>query len=463
MTSRLETDYLVVGAGLAGMSFVDSVLGATDADVVMVDRRPAPGGHWVDSYPFVRLHQPSAWYGLGSADLDDDRLEVDGPEIGQHARVSGVDLRAYFAAAMQDRYLASGRVRYFPMSDHLGEGRFRSLLGAGDSEVTIRRAIVDAAYTPSETPETYAPPFFVGDGTTVVTPSGLARTTTPEAPLVIVGTGKTAFDTCVWLLQHGCPPERITWVRTQEAWVNNRAYLQPGAQSVRTVEGTVCWLEATAAATSLDEVYERLERQQIIFRIDTEQWPSVFRGPTLSTAELQQLRRIRNVVRLGRLLEAHPNHMVLERGELAVAPGTVYVHCAAPGLPQNPLIPVFAPGRITVQYLTRASMSLSGAAIARAEALDVPIEEKNRLCPPSPVAATPLTYLEMLLTGLSTENLWRRHPVLGQWLESTRLNVTRAVPGRDIGPEHAALYGRLLEAVVPAYTNLAEFSAASRG
>lgn len=43
--SKLETDYLVVGAGALGMSFVDSLLEHGDADVVMVDRRHRPGGH----------------------------------------------------------------------------------------------------------------------------------------------------------------------------------------------------------------------------------------------------------------------------------------------------------------------------------------------------------------------------------------------------------------------------------
>jgi cation diffusion facilitator CzcD-associated flavoprotein CzcO len=57
--ARLETDYLVVGAGAMGMAFVDSLVEHGDADVVMVDRRHRPGGHWLDAYPFVQLHQPS--------------------------------------------------------------------------------------------------------------------------------------------------------------------------------------------------------------------------------------------------------------------------------------------------------------------------------------------------------------------------------------------------------------------
>ncbi|MCC2676028.1 MAG: hypothetical protein K0R58_2975, partial [Ramlibacter sp.] len=71
----IETDYLVVGAGAAGMSFTDAVLTHSDATVTIVDRRHAPGGHWVDAYPFVRLHQPSAFYGVASVPLGKDAVE----------------------------------------------------------------------------------------------------------------------------------------------------------------------------------------------------------------------------------------------------------------------------------------------------------------------------------------------------------------------------------------------------
>ena len=67
MNTFLETDYLVVGAGATAMAFVDTLLTENaDATVVMVNRHHRPGGHWNDAYPFVRLHQPSAFYGVAS-------------------------------------------------------------------------------------------------------------------------------------------------------------------------------------------------------------------------------------------------------------------------------------------------------------------------------------------------------------------------------------------------------------
>ena len=65
-----ECDYLVVGAGTCGMSFIDTIFTEnSSATVILVDRNDRPGGHWTTAYPFVRLHQPSGSYGVNSERL----------------------------------------------------------------------------------------------------------------------------------------------------------------------------------------------------------------------------------------------------------------------------------------------------------------------------------------------------------------------------------------------------------
>src|SRR5688500_7691189 len=59
VTRSMETDYLVVGAGAMGMAFTDALVDHADAHVTLVDRRHTAGGHWLDAYPFVQLHQAS--------------------------------------------------------------------------------------------------------------------------------------------------------------------------------------------------------------------------------------------------------------------------------------------------------------------------------------------------------------------------------------------------------------------
>ena len=40
-------------------------------------RRAKPGGHWVDAYEFVRLHQPAAFYGVTSRRLETKGVRKD--------------------------------------------------------------------------------------------------------------------------------------------------------------------------------------------------------------------------------------------------------------------------------------------------------------------------------------------------------------------------------------------------
>ena len=160
----LETDYLVVGCGASGMAFADALVSTSDADIVMLDRRHAPGGHWNDAYPFVRLHQPSLMYGVNSTPLGTDAIDCDGPNKGFYYRSGGTEIVAYYDRVMRERLLASGRVRFFPMCDYAGGGRFTSRLAGDAYEVKARKAIVDATYLEGKVPATTPPPFEVAPG-----------------------------------------------------------------------------------------------------------------------------------------------------------------------------------------------------------------------------------------------------------------------------------------------------------
>ena len=121
---EIETDYLIIGSGATGMAFADSLLTESKADMVMVDRHAKPGGHWNVAYPFVSLHQPSAFFGVASRELSRFEKDKVGFNKGLYDLASGAEVSSYFDAVMQQTMLPSGRVRYFPMSDYKGEGVF---------------------------------------------------------------------------------------------------------------------------------------------------------------------------------------------------------------------------------------------------------------------------------------------------------------------------------------------------
>ena len=58
----------IVGAGIAGLNalFAASRYLSRDQKIVLVDRRARVGGMWVDTYPYVRLHQPHPMFTAGN-------------------------------------------------------------------------------------------------------------------------------------------------------------------------------------------------------------------------------------------------------------------------------------------------------------------------------------------------------------------------------------------------------------
>ena len=453
----LDTDYLVVGAGALGMAFVDALIEHSDADVVMVERRHRPGGHWLDSYPFVQLHQPSRFYGVDSTPLGQDRIETDGTDTGFYERASGAEICGYYDEIMRHRFLASGRVRFFPMCDYLGDRRFRSRITGQVTDVTARTRVVDATYMASRVPATEPAPFGVGDGVRCVPVGDLTKGETPAAGYVIVGGGKTALDAICWLLDRGTDPEEITWIRPRDTWLLNRAFFQPGQSP--TFAGIVLQLEAMAASESVEEVYERLEKDGIMLRTDGAVVPAMMKGATVSLGELQQLRRIRNVVRLGHVERIEPDQIVLERGSIPTTPKHLHVHCAAPGLSDNPPRAIFTDESITLQLVTRVGLTLSGALQGFLETTGRTTEEKNTLCPPTVMPHTPFDYLRAVLAGISAELGWQQAPDLQAWLDGSRLNLLSGLRENGDGDTVRELQSRLFTALFPALDKLQAFAA----
>src|SRR5580658_7313442 len=349
MNAELETDYLVVGAGAAGMAFTDALLTHSDATVTLVDRRHAPGGHWVDAYPYVRLHQPSTFYGVDSVPLGQDAIDATGTNAGFYELAGADELRAYYARVMHRHFLPTGRVQYFPCSDYVGEHRFVSRLTGASTNVRVRRKLVDTTYLEGEIPATSPPPFAMAEGVRCVTPNELARFEQPPARLTIIGGGKTALDACVWLLEHGVPATAIRWIRPREAWWMNRRFQQPHALLPDLLQGTAAQVEAMALAGSMDELFARLESEGVFLRINPDVAPTMFRGAILSESELRLLRQVGDVVRMGHVRRIERDEIVLDQGRVPTDERTIHVHCAARGLARPPRRPIFEPGRVTVQ------------------------------------------------------------------------------------------------------------------
>ncbi|HEX4009815.1 MAG TPA: FAD/NAD(P)-binding protein [Solirubrobacteraceae bacterium] len=460
----VDTDYLVVGAGASGLAFADGLVAEADVEVTLIDRRRSPGGHWLDSYPFVRLHTPSAYYGVNSLALGGDRIDQSGENAGYYERATGQEVCAYFADVAV-RLRQTGRVRVLDRHDHLGAGsngeRVRDLSTGEVLDVVVRRKIVDARYLEASIPATHVAPFDVASGARVVPVNDLPVAARSASFYVVLGSGKTAADACIWLLCNGVEPDRIRWVRPRDAWFYDRARFQPLQQVGAIMEGNSLDAEAGAQAVNVDDLFERLEASGRLVRIDRA-WPAtMFRGTMLSTRELEALRQITDVVRLGRVRRIEPGRVVLERGESQTGSDVLHVDCTALGLNNAPARPIFQPGRIVLQQVRHLSPSFNAGLVGFVEAHRDDDEDKNRLCPPNPYPTSIGDWPRMVSRTWRTEGRWLSEPDVSAWVAQSRLNLLRALPDHIDEPSVQAAVKRYLTHVRTAIERLTQLDGSS--
>ena len=418
----IEADYLIVGAGAAGMAFADSLLAETQATIVMADRHHRPGGHWNDAYSFVRLHQPAALYGVNSRPLGTGAKDEVGLNKGLYELASGQEVLSHYDLAMQQRFLASGRVRYFPMSDVSDDGSVTSLISGERLTVTARK-IVDATYSKMEVPSTHPPHYAVAPGIVCVPPNDLPRIANAHAAYVVIGAGKTGMDACIWLLQNGAGPGSIRWIMPRDSWLMNRANYQPGEEFfARGLQSGADQVEAIAEADSIDDVFARLEACGELSRIDPSVKPEAYHCAIVSDGELEQLRRIRNIVCLGRVTRIDADQIVLEQGEIPASRDCLYIDCSAAGIPRRPSKPVFDGDRITLQWVLYCQPSFSWSLIGHVEAVYYDEAEKNRICTPIPPATVPRDWLRMMAIDLANRRCWSKIAEIEDWRAKARLD-----------------------------------------
>jgi hypothetical protein len=442
----LVTDYLVVGAGAMGMAFTDALIDHADVHVTLVDRRHAAGGHWRDAYPFVRLHQASSFYGVASTVLGTGAVQRTGPETGLHERAGLAEILRYYDDVLHRRLLGSGQVTFLSGSEHRTDGSAHlvtSRLSGEQVEVRVRRRVVDATYLAPTIPATTPPPFGVGDGARVVTVNQLADVADAPSRYVIVGSGKTATDAIVWLLGNGVDPARLVWVRPRDPWMLDRAVVQPDPAVITGLAADT--IVAASEASSLDDLFLRLEAVGVMLRIDPEVVPTMAMTPTLGAWELELLRTVEDVVRLGHVRHVARGEMVLDRGTVPLASDALVVHCAASGLRFPPMVPIWGRDAIRLQTIRAGFPCFCAALAGYVEATRDDDRERNRLCPPNVFGNRLTGWAEMQARGFRAAATYGAEPDIAAWADGCALNPARMAPGQRERPAVRAAAARLAD------------------
>jgi hypothetical protein len=219
-------------------------------------------------------------------------------------------------------------------------------------------------------------------------------------------------------------------------------------------------MAAAAHAESLDDLFLRLEAAGVMLRIDENVTPTMAKTPTLGTWELDLLRTLENVVRLGHVKHVTRREIVLDDGAVPLAPGSLVVHCAAAGLQYPPLVPLWGPDKIRLQTIRAGFPCFNAALAGYVEATRDDDREKNRLCPPNTLPDTTAGWARMQVRGTLATRAFGAEPDIAAWANGCALNPARIEPSQRDDPAVQTAAARLAENTEAGLARMTELAGA---
>ncbi len=463
----MQADYLISGAGATALSFLDVLLAETDATVVIVDRRDAPGGHWNDAYPFVRLHQSASFYGVNSRHLGAKRTVGQDYLDPKYELSTKSEILHYFHDLMENVYLQTGRVTYFRNSEHLGCGLVRNLITGQETQIDVANKIVNAGIwgDKGSIPATHTPNFKVAKDVTCKPINDLPRYAKDHEHFCILGAGKTGMDAAIWLLEQGVQADKITWVRPNDYWLFNRESILNHPDLFGTTVGSfLTELKVLGSVSSVAEYCAAMEKNGIWHRIDKTVQPTKFHAAVCSPREVKLLASIQHVIRKGHVKALEQRQIDLADGVETMPEGTLYIDCTARAgvVMDADTPPVFDGDTININ-LIRPFQPLFGAALIAFLEAKVPDAAARAACTHTVnFHDTPAQYIAEMLPAMMNQGAWSKVPPVKEWMERTRLQaINHLMVGFDPqDAEKMALLGQFGAASKAAVQNIPRILAA---
>ena len=167
--------------------------------------------------------------------------------------------------------------------------------------------------------------------------------------------------------------------------------------------------------------------------------------PTLGRWELELLRTIERVVRLGHIRNVNRGEIEFDDGSIPLAPRSLIVHCAASGLSYPPLTPIWGPDKIRLQTIRAGFPCFAAALAGYVEATRADDRERNRLCPPNVYGNSLAEWARMQVRGTMAAATFGAEPDIAAWANACALNPARMTAAQKEQPEVQAAAARLAE------------------
>lgn len=411
----LEIDYIIIGAGLPGLVFANTLLSGSDARIALVDHQGVPGGHWTQLADFSRAPPPHSAFGINSFSIHNWR-----PGTNPIQRDT---VLAYCAHILEHHLLRSGRVAYFPKCNYNGDGEIYSIESGQAQKLVIAQRVVNAAETIPSQVGPHIPCFSCTQEVDVLHPREVSSDYRFAArqydAYCILGAGRSATDAALHLLERKIPHDQIRWVKSRESWVLSTPHQDAPPQNFRdSVAASLRGLRLMSNAQTQSALCRDLEDLGLLLRTSADLEPQGFSPQTITPDEAAKLRTIRRVIRKGHVHAISEIGMILDEGVVPMPKRTLYIDCTgSTGVKAKPP-PIFQNTAIQMAEGRLCQPSFSAAIIGAIELLDISDDEKNALC--APLYGSDMTTL--FLSSILNHHAWFHHGALRKWLEACRLD-----------------------------------------
>ncbi len=341
------SELIVVGAGITGLNAlaVASEHLSPHDRVVLVDGRHRAGGMWVDTYDFVRLHQPHPIFTAGNI-----AWQLDEPASHLATRDEVLDHLRHCAEVARAKLDLEQRFGWEYVGHAEANGAVAVTLRGPDgrSETLTTKRLVKA-YGNNVVPNSPLPisSAAVRSTTPEGLPAALADDPEDSGPIWIVGSGKTAMDVAL-MLRRECPGRELNMVAGSGTMFSRRETFFP--------TGRRRWYGGTRINAMLREVALRFdgtnEREVAAwfrdrYGISPSGEPASFFSAYLSDAECANVREALRRIEPGHLDDvvdatAGPALVFRDGRSLAIPAGSWVVNCtgylAQPGHSYEPFV-----------------------------------------------------------------------------------------------------------------------------
>ena len=215
-------------------------------------------------------------------------------------------------------------------------------------------------------PATKAPEYKISDGVNLIPINKLCDIKKAWKRYVVIGAGKTGIDALLHLMDRNVDVKKIVWIVSNDCWYFNRDLFIKLKHLLKLFPSLI---DTQIAAKDVNEVYRGLEEVGYFLRITKDIWPAKMRAATVSTKEMEQLRRIPNIIRFGRIDRIENDAIVFKQGDtIPTDSDTLHIDCSAAGTNFPPVKEkIFDGNHINLLMVQLPQPCTSGAMIAAME------------------------------------------------------------------------------------------------